>query len=1350
MPRIKTIATFIFSLFPVLLLHATDYPVKYLGIEQGLSNNAITCIYQDYRGFMWVATYDGLNRFDGYNFKVFRNTLEDNNSLSNNNVTNVAGDGKHNIWVGGLDGVNVLDPVTSRFTIPRYKSPYNGKLLTIQREIQTIKAIDQSCILIGSRRHGLFAFNSSTAPGVQVLLHTSSGTKDNYQVYAIEYDRKRNKVWVSIKQEGLFLYDVQKKRLELVDNTQKMAYCLKTDPQGNLWIGNDNGLFLYDVSSHRISENIMPGRNNVVSLCLDKQQVLWIGSDGAGVWRLLPGATQPLPFDAVNSNVAYSIYEDVDGRKWIGTLRGGLNVVDSRALPFKKISCEVAGKSNGIDNFILSFCEDNKKNVWIGTDGAGLRYWDRNRNIITAYRHDPANKSSISSNFITNLVKDTQGDIWISAWFGGINRLRKNSNTFERYVLFNTRTSTEEHNAWLVYEDAQKNIWAGTTNDGSLYKLNRAQNRFELFDPGISNLQSITEDKAGNLWGGSYTSLIKIDRIHRRHKVYPIGYPVRSIHEDRNGTLWLGTQGAGLLLFDRDNGTFRRYTMANGLPSNTILRILEDSKGDLWLSTYNGLARFNPATVTSRNFTQSDGLQSNQFSFNAALALSTGEFLFGGIKGFNIFHPDSVADVKKAPAVFLTGLRIDNKPLEEDDSYITGRSMETIQEIVLPYDKAVLSLDFIGLDYTGPDKIKYAYYLDGWDKDWNYVNNIRTANYSRLQEGKYIFKVKTTSTDGTWANSIELLRITVLPPWYRSWWAYCLCAISLLSVIYAYIWYTRRQERYKYEIKLAHLENEKDKELTERKISFFTNISHELRTPLSLIINPLKDRVGQSDDMELTVAYRNARRLLSLVDQLLLFRKADSGEDVLKISQVNVIELCRGVYQCFIQQARARKICYQFIAPVELPLLYIDEEKIEIALFNLLSNAFKFTKDGGNILLEVTENELEAMIIVKDDGCGIEEAARDRIFEKFGQAGAYSIQKAGFGIGLYLVKYFVDSHKGRVSYESKLHAGTSFTISLQKGNTHLPAAAILREAGTQHELLEELAVETGPQLPVISTSFATGKTVEEVVTDKRSILLVDDSREILDYLQYIFAGQYVLYMAEDGRQGLELAAEYLPDLIISDVNMGGLDGVEMCRIIKQTEKLGHIPVILLTAATDEKLRLRGVEGGADDYITKPFDNDLLLARVTTILRNRNHLQRYFLDSITLKESTVKVPAEYQEFLRRCIQVVEENLDADDFNIKKFARAMGMSHSGLYNKIKTISGQSPNAFIRSIRLRRAAVLMLSEDMNVSQSATYVGIGDIRYFREQFVKLFGITPSEYIKKYRHSFINTFNTIKIKGEK
>ncbi len=882
-----------------------------------------------------------------------------------------------------------------------------------------------------------------------------------------------------------------------------------------------------------------------------------------------------------------------------------------------------------------------------------------------------------------------------------------------------------------------------------------------MYDNNLADLQCLTEDGNGNIWGGDYTSLIRIDTATKNHQFYNIGYAVRSIYEDKRKNFWIGTQEGGLLLFNRKDGTFKRFTTADGLPQNTILRILEDKEGNLWLSTYYGLSMFNPVQKTFENFSQSDGLQSNQFSFNGGLKLSSGELLFGGIKGFNVFYPEHISGKKQLPQLFLSSLNINNAPVEGNLSYVKQSDLNIIKKVVVPFNDATLSLDFLGLDYSNAADLNYAYYLEGWDKDWNYVKGIRTANFSRLREGHYTFKVKVSHGDGEWSDAAVLLDITVLPPWYRTWWAYSLYVLLVIAAFYVYILYKNRQTKLQYEVQLAHLETQKEKELNEKKIAFFTNVSHEFRAPLSLIINPIKDLLkkpeARSENAELKVVYRNAQRLLRLVDELLLFKKADS-EDTITLVKLDFIGLCKNVYACFTEQARSKNITYQFECTASAITVNGDREKIEIALFNILSNAFKYTPDGGSIKFIINEVGQHVKVNINDTGSGIPKEEGEKLFERFYQV-KNADSRSGFGIGLFLVKKFIEAHNGTVSYESIVGKGTSFTIVLQKEFSAsmvqpIPAVAdagSLQEVSSQYDenvipalvantnasILSELnEVMPGEELAEITTVMPQ----EELVSDKQTLLIIDDDNEIRNYLVSIFIKEYKIYQADCAEDGIRLAHEQLPDLIISDIVMKGLNGLDLCKTLKEDETVSHIPIILLTGTSSEETQLKSMELGADDYMKKPFDKDLLMARVKSLLKRRNILQNYFFNEVTLGTAKFKVSSEYKEFLDHCMKIIEDHLEDDQFSIKVLASEMGMSHSNLYRKVKSVSGQTVTGFIRFIRLKKAAEILIHTENNVNETASQVGFNDVKYFRIQFSKLFGLNPSDYIKKFRKSFNST----------
>ncbi len=1360
-----------------------DYQVKYLGIENGLSNNAVTSIFRDHNGFMWFGTYDGLNRFDGYECTVFRNVIGDSNSIHSNGINSINEDAGNNIWLGGQKEISIYNPVTQQFSIPSYTFANNVTQLRLADNVVKLQLIKNNTMLAGTQHNGLFYFDNSTRNGRQVPLRGRKNNAVNYYVTDIKYDASSNITYVLIQNEGLFAYDPQQHVLNLKNSMPRQANCVNISRNGNIWVGDNAGLYLCNNPANTLSPSAIPNQVTVVDICEDKSGTLWIASDGAGIWLLKAGQHKAVPMAAtiaenkplINSNSVYAIYEDNQERKWIGTLRGGVNIIEPQKNTFKTVVYKASDNKAVVDNFILSFCEDDDHNVWIGTDGAGLRYWNRSKNTFTNYRRDSSNRNAISSNFVTGIVKDGHTGLWISTWFGGINHYDFRTHSFQRYTCFNPATNTVNNNVWTLLQDSHQRLWASAVRNGGLYLFNASTKTFNIYDGHLTDLQCLTEDADGNIWGGDYASLIKIDTVEKKHLVHNIGYAVRSIYEDKKKNFWVGTQEGGLLLFNRQDGTFKRFTTTDGLPQNTILRILEDREGNLWLSTYNGLSRFDPVKKTFKNFSQADGLQSNQFSFNGALALGSGELLFGGIKGFNVFYPQQVSDKKRIPQLFLSSLSINNEPVQNNLSYVRESNRNVIKKVVVPFNEASLSLNFLGLDYADASNLKYAYYLEGWDKAWNFVKGTRTANFSRLREGDYTFKVKVSRGDGEWGDAAELLHITVLPPWYRTWWAYSLYILLIGTGIYFYVLYKNRQTTLKYEVQLAHLETHKEKELNEKKIAFFTNVSHEFRAPLSMIINPIKDLLkkpeSRSENAELKVVYRNAQRLLRLVDELLLFKKADS-EDKMNLMKLNFTSLSKNVFSCFTEQARSKNI--QYVFENHSPDIFIigDREKLEIALFNILSNAFKYTPNAGTVTFSIAEENDQVKVTINDTGSGIPAEEGEKLFERFYQV-KNTDGKSGFGIGLYLVKKFVEAHKGTVSYESVLGKGTSFIILLNKVGTPPAARAsqlisataetsVKQEEDASHtinQVSEENAIVTGMAIPIpepsssilseLNDEMPAEETTDtpplnvpqdDLVSDKQTLLIIDDDAEMLHYLVSIFTTEYKIYRADGAADGIKLAHEQLPDLIISDIVMKGLNGLDLCKTLKEDETVSHIPIILLTGTSSEETQLKSMEIGADDYIKKPFDKDLLMARVKSLLKRRNILQNYFFNEVTLGSAKFKVSSEYKEFLDGCMNIVEAHLEDDQFSIKVLANEIGMSHSNLYRKVKSVSGQTVTGFIRFIRLKKAAEILIHTDKNVNEAANLVGFSDTKYFRVHFSKLFGLNPSDYIKKFRKPFSNT----------
>ncbi|WP_316830110.1 two-component regulator propeller domain-containing protein [Pedobacter aquatilis] len=1315
-------------------------PVKYLGVENGLSNNVVNSLYLDHFGFMWMGTYDGLNRYDGYNFKVFRNNWGVDNSLINNHITALNGDNLNRIWVGTQKGISYYNYADTKLHKLFYND--NGKQLAVSAPVNAIAVSRQSSVFIATDDGGIYELENNKEIAEKIQFKKNK----NYTVKALCIDDK-DVLWLFIKDFGLCKYDIGHKEIKLVKQDIKNVTSIISGINNQLWIGTEQGLYLFGKNNNSLTKPAQyPDKDNIMSLMLDKQQKLWISTDGSGIVlfdtragkinRLSAGKDKGL----LSSNSVAQVYEDKESRKWIATLRGGINIIDQQSTQFQSIRKDALKSNSLVNNFVLSFSEDEFQNIWIGTDGGGLSLWNRKKNSFTNYVKT-SNPGALKSNFITSILNDNENNTWVSSFSGGIDRFDKQSQKFIHYTCHNPVKGVDEVNIWKLYQDRNNNIWAGTTRGGALYRYNKLADKFELFDNSLKDIHSIFQDAEGNLWVGNYTDLIKVDLLNKKHEYIKINLAIRAINEDSKGQLWIGTEGGGLIRLNAKTKAIKRYVQSDGLPSNSVLNILIDSKDNLWCSTYNGLSKFDIKEQKFKNYYTSDGLQSNQFNYNAALKLKDGAFLFGGINGFNLFYPDSIKENNRVPKIVLTDFRINNVPLDEDSSY-KNTSIVNLKKIEIPYNAAVISVDYAAIEFSFQEQISYAYYLEGWDRNWNYVNKLNTAYYSRLNEGEYKLHIKSTDTEGAWSNNEKIIIIKILPPWYRTWWAYGIYLILFSGVSYLFQTYRNRQRNLKHEIEITNLKMEREKDLNEKKLNFFTNISHELRTPLTLIVNPIKDILNNKESgqekNDLNVVYRNSRRLLSLVDQLLLFRKTESENDTLNIVKINLFKFAREIFLCFGYLAKNNNIDYTFECDDEETVVYGDKDKLEIVFFNLLSNALKFTPKGGFVKFKIEHHPNGIKIEVSDNGPGIPDDIGEKLFDKFYKVMSKESLKMGFGIGLYLVKSFVELHKGKIYFHSKKGLGTSFFIEMPVGEP----IDLYENNINENELTyvnELIAQEDSEDEP--SDKNNTGN-LELLISDLNSILVVDDNTEIIDYIRQIFQDNFKIYQATNGIDGLNSCREFLPDIVISDVNMDGLNGIELCKAIKDDSALNHIPVILLTADPTAEVRLKGIEVGAYDFISKPFDKDLFTAKINGIIKNRTNLQSYFYNEITLKSDTHKVSQEDKGFLLKCISIIEDNLTEDGFNVKTLASDLGMSHSNLYKKIKTTSGQSVNGFVRFIRLRKAAELLINTNLNINEAAFRVGINDIKYFREQFQKLFKLTPSEFVKKHRKTFHKYYN--------
>ncbi|SEB15025.1 hybrid sensor histidine kinase/response regulator transcription factor [Pedobacter hartonius] len=1323
--------------------------IKNYSINDGLPSKNTTCTIKDRNGFLWIGTQNGLCKFDGYQFKTFIKIPGDSSSLTNNYINVITEDKKGRIWVGTLDGLNLFDPLTGKFKRFYHRDQVPGSLSN--NKIWALLADKNNNIWIGTddgfnrflekeQRFEIFQPNSSNPNAIK-----------GQSVNAIVEDQANN-LWLGCWAGGLSKFDKGTKKFvnfpqpHVADEKNPndiWSLCMAED--GNIWVGTYwKGLFKFDVSSKKFIAYAAPdkGRYSVFKILDIGNHLMVLGCNDNFYWfNSLDNRWQRIP--ELKSFDRGGLFLDENAIIWICSMEG-LTKIDRQQYKFKFLPFKQEKR------WIKSVLYKDHA-AWLATD-SGLTVVPLGHGVSHSFLHS-YNRQSISNNAVNRLYLDSQHKLW-DVTERGFDEYDERYGKFIRHThhsglggLFN------EDVFWDILEIKPGEY--GLATDAGFKIYHRDSETFTHYfnqkrkPYSLSNNQVYCLAKDGNtIWMGTGGGgLNRFDCSSRRFYNYVANDNVRGsmsnnyVHQvfiDSRKDVWVCTQD-GLNKYNRKSDSFQVYSKANGFASNVFKQMVEDKIGNLWIITETGLSCLNPRTMQIANFDEGDGILANAVICKTDM----GQILLAGNKGLVFFDPLSIKYNKTPPPVYFSSLQIFNKPVEPNETAALRVPVQNAREIVLNYSQSVFSIEYVALNYTHTEKNRYAYMLEGFDQNWNYVGGQRKATYTNLSPGTYTFRVKASNNDGVWNKTGKSLTIVIRVPWYLSCWAYMIYALVAGAVVYGCIVYNNRHDRLQFEIRLTKIEAEKEKELHEKKLSYFTHISHEFRTPLTLIISPLEEILlhGGSpiDQQKLNTINRNARRLLSLVDQLLLFRKSEAGGDELKLAKINIVDLSREVSLCFRYQASRASIDFEYVCHDDDIEIIADQEKIEIVLFNLLSNAFKFTPSGGRIVMSVCRSADRVWIEVRDSGCGIPSRAGDKLYRKYYQEyQPDTSSKAGLGIGLYLVKNYTEQHGGEVSYDSKPGNGTVFKLDLPVGHGHFNPDTVktdhLQRSVLFNELMEDRAVMESAPVPNVP---APGDT--DITSDFKSMLIVEDNSEIRAYIKQVFIADHLVYEADNGLSGLKMVAELMPDIIISDVMMPGISGVELCTRIKEDPNLCHIPVILLTAITSPEIKLKGIEGGADDYISKPFEKDMLIARVKGLLKTRNNLQQYFFNEITLKPNDLKISQEYKEFLEKCISIVEQHLGDRDFSIKVLAAGVCMSHSNVYRKIKSISGQSANSFIRFIRLRKAAELFLTTDSTVAETAYKVGINDLKHFRQQFSKLFGLNPSEFIKKYRKPFHN-----------
>jgi len=1156
-------------------------------------------------------------------------------------------------------------------------------------------------------------------------------------------------------------------------------------PDGSVWMGTSSGLVKINQSGNIVNRyQPLPSfgdkvENDLGKMVEDNNGFIWITGANMGLVCFDRETEQFKRFkhnpdipSSISSNDVWSIYNDKSGIIWVGTGLAGINKWDRKKTKFKRFSFDPNNTVDGKFNSIYSIIEDSEGIIWFGNDN-GLNSFNRFTNKFRIYKYNSADKD----NSVTHIYLDESGIIWFGTGTRGLGKFNTINSSFQFYSYdpYNSKT-IRNNNVSFILPDDKNVLWVGTLANG-LNRFDKETGMFTRYKYEPNNSKSlrqneimcINKDGKGTLWiatdDGGLNRFYPDDESFKPYDMEGDNLSIKdsyhfiqltTIHEDHKGNFWIGTFQSGVYLFDRKKGiSIKNITEKDGLANNDVRAILEDNSGNLWIGTGNGLSSFDPETHSIKNYFTNDGFEGNSYRWNSACKTSSGEMLFGTSDGFIMFNPDSIKDDPTPPQVVISNVSLFNEPGKKlkFDGFISD-----LKELDLSYDENDLRFDYVGLHYGDPSKNQYKYKLEGFDKDWIDAGTQRNATYTNLNAGEYVFRVKACNADGVWNEEGASLKIIIPPPFWATWWAYGFYLIIFGSILYGIRKYEMNRQLWKHRMELETVEATKYKEINRMKSHFFANISHEFRTPLTLILGPseniLTEAPSENTVKQAGAIKRNANRLLLLISQLLDLSKLEAGKLELKASRANIVSFIKGFTMSFESLAEGKNITLKVSAEKEQIELYFDKEKMIKIMSNLLSNAFKFTQEGGYITVTINEKNLDSVYIkVGNNGIGVAKEKLSKLFDRFYQVDdSNTREQEGTGIGLALVKELVELHQGKISVDSepgdpnKTGTGwTEFIIELPLGRKHLRNYEIIEDEVSADEVIMSYAESGAKKLnefdildssrqqdgQALSISNRTTQNDSEADEDKIIILVVEDNADVREFIKDSLGNGFQIQEASNGEMGVWKAEQIIPDLIISDIMMPKMDGNELTRILKNNEKTSHIPIILLTAKSEQESKLEGLETGADDYLTKPFDIKELLIRIKNLINIRRKLQERYssVDYFHVKKETEKKLTNLEEqFICKVMEVIENHLSEEAFTIEQFGKEVGMSRVQLHRKLKALSGKSASHYLRSVRLQKAKKMIEEQKGNISEIAYSVGFSSPQYFTRTFKEEFGYPPSE----------------------
>jgi len=1330
----------------------------FFSTNDAISSSLINLIYQDSRNYIWVATEDGLNKYDGVRFSIYKNNPNDSTTLKNNYVRSLFEDSSGQFWVGSITGLQVYNRATDNFSeIPIYN---NGIL--VAPHIACVTQSKDGEIWVTSSEHGVIRFNKEK--GVYQTDHRISSRLSSMYLGHIFQDSK-GVFWIASESQGLNRYNPQTdevtifKAPELIGSNQVST--IIEDTEGNIFVGTlTNGLYKYNVRT-RVFELVPYNPHpalSVKSLLIDNKNRFLVSTDGQGIKvynnqkkRLEDLQLSSAPFDFSRMKV-HTIIQDKQGNIWAGLFQKGVFMLPEISNQFeywgyKSFSHNIIGSG-----CIMSLLKDEENRLWVGTDNDGIYKLEKG-----VSRHFAPSRSDYSiPPTVMTMLDDGSGNLWIGSYLFGLLYMDKRTG---RCTYINDHIETlDENSVFALAKDKHNRLWIGTNGAGIYLFDLKSKKYIDLYSqsqPGerqINNnwINYLFYDKEGILWVGSSNGIHGIDTETGKVITFPPdivpGSVIFSINQDAKGNIWIGTT-TGLACFDKTSGKSKIYTVADGLSSNIICGILEDEEGNIWLSTSFGISKLIVNEERFVNYFEFDGLQGNEFMRRAAFKAQDGQLFFGGTGGVTAFYPSEIKEQNSFFNLYLTGFYIFGKPVvagqKSGRNVVFDRFISDVDTIRLCHKDNMFSFEFSTFDFGNAPKVFYRYKVDQLNSFWlNTEPGVNRINFTNMSHGTYTLRVKAYIHNNS--SDEKIITIIITPPWYLSWWAYLIYFALFSLLVWGVVRFILDRIRHKNEL----MRREHAEQVNESKLQFFINISHEIRTPMTLIISPLEKLIAESKDSEklktYSLMYRNAKRILQLINQLLDVRKIDKGLMEVKFRETNMVEFIEDIMQAFEYQAEKREINFSFVHSDPQLNVWIDPNNFDKVLMNILSNAFKFTPDGGEITVDLqqgTDNSRKDAlrnffeITISDTGKGIEEDKIEKIFERFYQANAGDahLSVGGTGIGLHLSRLLVQLQHGILYAKNRTDAqGSKFIIRLPMGNSHLKKDEI-----GANDIYFKQSDDIRSQFQVkpenLEMEDENKKTKPKT---KYKVLLVDDEDEIRQYLHSELADTYKISEAINGKVALEKILKEKPDLVISDVMMPEMDGITLCKKLKSNININHIPIVLLTAKTTDEDKTEGFSIGADAYISKPFNIDLLKGVVSGAIENRMRLKQKASDTEENKSliEPIVLRSSDQVLYEKVIKIINENIANPDLNVEMLASNVGMSRVHMHRKLKELTGQSARDFIRSIRLKQATDLLSGKKLSVSEVMYALGFTNLSHFSNSFKEFYGMSPKEYADKNR----------------